>query len=120
MRHTYVLKQVNLIYGLAFLMDFTVTSDTPVWCLTRLWVVERYRGHHYGSILLERVIRDADREGVRLVLEVKPDDSADSSWVFSFYERHGFRPLDEGAPYTLMRTPKKENAWALSSSSSEQ
>lgn len=50
---------------------------------------QRRRGH--ADKLLSMVVSQAKDEGVRLALDVCPDDPKDLEWLSEFYESHGFR-----------------------------
>ena len=74
------------------------------WILTRINVPNdpKYRGHRVGSALLEKILQDADSEGVALRLEVSPSDGLDLDQLTAWYVRHGFVIMPDG---TLRREP---------------
>lgn len=73
--------------------------DDDTWEINRINVPAQSRGFGHASELLRRVTRDADDEGVVLVLYVYPSGGLDFDQLAKWYERHGFRwtSQDEGA-----------------------
>lgn len=75
----------------------------PGWTICRVSVIRKHRGKGFASMLMRDVTADADREGVDLYLEIRPDGSPhtlDFEQLFKFYARNGFRPFGE---YPIMR-----------------
>lgn len=98
MKNSYILKQLSEIYAVASLSPSVIDIEMRgrnIWLLDSLFVVRGKRGRHYGSIILERVLRDADAEGVTLWLGVDPatDSPFTEYQLRSFYRRHGFVSL---------------------------
>ena len=58
--------------------------------ITRINVMEQYRGQGYGTRILDLILNDADAEGVSLFLEPVPSDGLDMDELTAWYERHGF------------------------------
>lgn len=85
MRHMYI-EEVGIIPAVA---DLSMV-DEQTWELNRVNVPAVSRGVGHGSRLLRRVLDDADREGVTLVLNVYPSGSLDYDALVSWYGRNGF------------------------------
>lgn len=72
----------------------TMSFGGNTFALTGITVYRGNRGRGYASRLLRRVLADADKEGVTLLLIVDPDGSIgclDYAQLTSWYERYGFR-----------------------------
>lgn len=124
MRSSYALCMLRTVYAQAFctqweweeewatfvpLVDLAKSGPVNCWLLNRLWVRGPYRGRHYGSILIERICRQADSEGVTLILAVDPDwDSPlQDTALLAFYRRHGFvLPSMDQYGYLMIRSPR--------------
>lgn len=95
MKVQYSVRQVGTIYAMAFCTPIEIPfMDLPdnSWLLNRLFVVRERRGRHYGSIMIDRVCREADEEHVTLLLGIDPDTDSplQRDALESFYGRHGF------------------------------
>lgn len=62
------------------------------WQITRINVPEKYRGQGIASQLLRDIIAEADREQVRLYLEIVPTGGLNYDQLDAWYRRHGFKP----------------------------
>jgi hypothetical protein len=64
----------------------------PSYLITRIEVGNEERGKGYATQLLNEICMDADRERIRLWLEIAPDESNGLDYVqlLSWYKRHGF------------------------------
>lgn len=58
--------------------------------ITRINVMEQYRGQGLGREVLALVLADADAEGVTLALEPVPYGPLDRDALEAWYGRHGF------------------------------
>jgi GNAT superfamily N-acetyltransferase len=65
--------------------------------VTRINVPRELRGQGHGTRLLEEVLRDADEQGLRLMLAPEPSDGLDHEAVVAWYGRHGFEFTRSGA-----------------------
>jgi hypothetical protein len=92
---------------------------TPNWTITRINVPEIYRGHGYGSALLDRILADADEEQVTLRLEIFPSGGLDYDQLVAWYERKGFMMTPSGymkrqprqpMDYVVIIVPKNETS----------
>ena len=79
----------------------------PHWILNLLAVAPAYQGQGIGSLLLQPVLEQADREGIPCYL------STFNEQAVGFYKKHGFEVLwrgkfSEGSPdlWTMKRKPK--------------
>lgn len=106
MKESYVLRQIETIYAMAFLMPWdheavlaefqaVLGTDRPVVNLNRLFVAKGKQGKGYGHTLLSHVCQDADREDVILTLSVEPDDPSHYAWIHQMYEHAGFQDHEE-------------------------
>jgi ribosomal protein S18 acetylase RimI-like enzyme len=64
---------------------------TPCWTITRVNVPGLSRGKGVGSKLLDRILADADAEGLTLQLEVAPSGGLDYDALVAWYRRRGFK-----------------------------
>lgn len=60
------------------------------WVITRINVPAKFRGQGYGSMLLKKICRRADRHGESLALEIQPSGPLDHDDLRRWYGRHGF------------------------------
>jgi GNAT superfamily N-acetyltransferase len=67
---------------------FEVDKEYAV--ITRLNVMQEFRGQGLGSKLLKMVLDDADKEGVILLLEIAPSGTLTFNDLEKWYERNGF------------------------------
>lgn len=70
--------------------------------ITRINVMEQYRGRGYGTKILEMILEDADKESITLVLEPVPSGPLDAKQLRDWYTRYGF--VETG--FYLKRDPK--------------
>ena len=75
---------------------------TRWWTLGRISVPEDQQGKGVGQRLLDRILADADTEGLVISLEPRPDDMELYGRLVAWYERNGFRMLHSGY---MKRTP---------------
>lgn len=65
------------------------------WMICEIFTDHEQRGRGFATRLLEEICRDADHEGVDLILEVCPIDlnrpGLAQSELSDWYRRHGFR-----------------------------
>lgn len=72
-------------------MPFPADRENPrYYVITRINVMEQYRGQGYGTRILNMILEDADKEGKRLLLEPVPSGGLDQKELEAWYERHGF------------------------------
>ena len=76
---------------------------TENWTITRINVLREFRGQKLGTKMLERILRDADREQVTLQLEPSPSDGLNYTQLVDWYKRHGFKLTQHGY---MKRRPK--------------
>lgn len=67
-----------------------------IFVITRISVPKEYRGQGVGRQLLKEVLADADKEGVRLVLEINPYGDMTFKQLEAWYTRNGFLQTIEG------------------------
>lgn len=85
-----------------------ITGDTDHWLVTGVQVGRAHRGGGHAGRLLDRVIADADAEGITLSLMVVPDGTGlQSDQLIAFYSRRGFTIADEDF-VTMTRPPQTE------------
>jgi GNAT superfamily N-acetyltransferase len=111
MEHSYVLHSISgrMVRVTASLMHISPRSSI----LTGIEVEKNLRGRGYGTALLKKVLEDADRLGVILLLSVASDDSPralTNEQLQAWYARHGFMivPGKTGNGTTMQRLPNKE------------
>jgi len=86
MRSCYTLRLDEARIAIADLCDYYGTGMI----LTRINVPEKYRGQGHANALLKQVLDDADREGVRLYLEIQSSDGLSYDELERWYLRNGF------------------------------
>lgn len=93
MERQYDLYGGHTKYGFAHLNKILKRGVANCWKLQLLVIKRDYRGRHYGSILLDRILRAADAEGATIVLTADPLPTCPMlpSKLRAFYRRHGFR-----------------------------
>jgi N-acetylglutamate synthase-like GNAT family acetyltransferase len=79
-----------------------IQDKTDVKLIRHAYVRTRQRNRGIGKILLQELIRDSDKP-----ILIGTWQAAD--WAISFYEKHGFRLVDEAEKNRLLRT-----YWAIS------
>lgn len=58
--------------------------------ITRINVPKAHRGKGYGTKVLKKCLKEADRKRVRLFLEVSASDGLNRDQLTEWYKRHGF------------------------------
>lgn len=82
-------------------------SPLKGWLVTALDVNKRFQGQGHGRQLLQRIVDDADREGVTLYLAAAASTPGlTQEQLCSFYERHGFEPYIDDDPNAYIRRPR--------------
>jgi ribosomal protein S18 acetylase RimI-like enzyme len=110
MNHGYVLLDEN---GQPIRATATLMHTGPkTSILTGIEVAYSLRGLGYGTKLLLKVIDDADKEGVTLLLSVTSDDSPHSlsnDELQKWYGDYGFYEIEgrAGTGMTMQRLPKR-------------
>lgn len=90
-------------------VDLIKSSDSSLVIITRIMVTAQQRGKGYARELMERVIEDADEEGVLLMLSVEADPGGlDEKTLKAWYTRLGFEILP-GSDTTMVRRPVGNN-----------
>ena len=107
MKETYIVKQLKVVYGFAYLHKDVIAdqANKNVWIVSGVFVDRKLRGYGYGRILIDRITRDADKESATLILSADPnaDSPLQHRALVGFYKRHGFKKVNG----TMMRrTPK--------------
>jgi ribosomal protein S18 acetylase RimI-like enzyme len=106
---TYIIKEVRAIADLLYI-DYSPHSDAPLWLITRINVPKAYRRLGHGTLLLQWLCLDADREGETLLLEVSPSDGPGVKPLIAWYKKYCFKPVGIGeASRVLIRYPKVQS-----------
>lgn len=84
MRQTYIDRSTGAI------ADLLPPDSNGVVLITRIKVPKKYRFLGVGSRLLQRIIDDADREGIDLELWPVPTGGLKGAELVAWYERRGF------------------------------
>ena len=78
--------------------------------ITRINVPSAHRGNGHGSKLLDQICADADREEIRLSLEIFPSGSLDYDELKEWYIRHGFKASKKYPGFYIRKPqPRKHN-----------
>jgi predicted N-acetyltransferase YhbS len=91
----------NIYHDLAYGATADLMIGKPFTLLTRLAVQKRGQGA--GKRLMERVLTDADEEGIDLMLSVDPSPGIDEARLRAWYQRLGFQQFAPDDPNTLVR-----------------
>ena len=89
--------------NLEFSTAFGSARLTPSGYLHNVQVSVDHRGQGHGHALLRMVTADADRRGISLTTQARPE-------LHGFYAQHGFAPTDTAGPLdepTLRREAAK-------------
>lgn len=70
-----------------------LTSD---WTIAHIHTETGMRGHGYASVLFQRILADADAEGIALQVDVFPSDGLSYDAVTAWCIKYGFRPYRYG------------------------
>jgi GNAT superfamily N-acetyltransferase len=94
MKTSYIIKDPDkgiFAAAIADVVKMPVDSTRrEYYVITRINVMERYRGQGYGTKILNQILEDADAEGVTLYLEPSPSGGLSLEELKAWYERHGF------------------------------
>jgi GNAT superfamily N-acetyltransferase len=94
MRQTYMIKDPDKGIFAAAIADVVLMRTSPRrqkdYVITRINVMERYRGQGLGTEILEMIFADADAEGIDLLLEPVASGGLTQQQLIDWYTRHGF------------------------------
>jgi GNAT superfamily N-acetyltransferase len=77
--------------------------------IARVKVTRKFRGRGYASALWKEVLRDADAEGITLLLSIQPDvdNGLDAEALIAWYKKLGFELVEgEGWGAMMRRQPR--------------
>ncbi len=87
MRPIYFIREANAIADVGLIND--------QYQIFRINVPRKYRGKGFGSRLLKQIIKDADSQGVRLMVGIVASDGLNYDQLEAWYKRHGFEQEEE-------------------------
>jgi len=91
MKQVYVIPEDGFAAAIADVVRMPIDSSRKEYCvITRINVMERYRGKGYGRKILDLILADADNEGVIVYLEPVATGGLDQEELEQWYERRGF------------------------------
>lgn len=61
-----------------------------IYYFNRLFIVPKYRGNKYGTILLDELLKIIKENNIRLMLDINPYGEMSYKQLEKFYIRHGF------------------------------
>lgn len=103
MKACYVIPEGIYAAAIADIVKMPIdSSKREYWVITRINVMEQFRGQGYGTRILEDILRDADAENVTLFLEPAASGGLSQEELIEWYKRHGF---DYGT-WHMKRKPK--------------
>jgi GNAT superfamily N-acetyltransferase len=77
-------------------IDIVIDIETKEMDIIELYVEEKYRGHKYGSMLIDHVI---EKSKINNILVINVDDMSDRYRQFdNIYLKNGFKYVDEDGP----------------------
>jgi len=82
-----------------------ISVDSGEYLLTRVNVPDKYRNAGIGSRILDEICKDADENGVTLVLEVVPSGGLTFHDLVRWYERRGFESDERKFGMLMKRLP---------------
>ena len=107
MDRKYALVQggTHIEYGFAHVTPVRKRGVANCWKLQLLVVKRGYRGRHYGTALLRKVLWAADAEGATITLTVDPFPTCPllPSQLRAFYRRYGFHSTRKCVNYMIRR-----------------
>lgn len=86
MKNFYMDRETRTVADLTNLGEMVPGTMT----ITRINVPQEHRGKGYGSTMLQTLCDEADRDGIRLTLEVFPSGALDYYELVAWYERYDF------------------------------
>lgn len=84
MKATYIDKETHAI------ADVYDDPQSDKFIITRINVPKQHRKQGHGTRLLQRILDDADKEGVKLALFCAPSGGLTFRQLVNWYKRHGF------------------------------
>lgn len=73
------------------ILDLSPEMVPDSWTITRISVPAEHRRRGVGNKLLGEALAEADREGIKLTLEINPYGAMTYDELESWYMRNGFR-----------------------------
>jgi GNAT superfamily N-acetyltransferase len=107
MKTTYYIRDPDkgvFAAAIADVVKMPTTGRREYYVITRINVMEQYRGQGYGTKILNMILEDADSEGVVLFLEPVPSGGLSKKELEAWYERHGF----DWGTWHMKRKPNKQ------------
>lgn len=106
MKQTYIIRDPDKGVFAAAIADLVrwPNENSKNYVITRINVMERYRGMGFGTQILNEILADADKEGVKLFLEPIASNGLTQKELEAWYVRHGF----EWGAWHMRRRPIKE------------
>lgn len=105
MEQTYIIRDPDKGIFAAAIADVVEmpTGKDRHYVITRINVMDQYRGRGYGSKILNMILEDADNEGATLFLEPVPSGPLDAEALKEWYSRSGF----EWGAWHMRRKPRR-------------
>lgn len=70
--------------------ESSLVSEDNTYYFNRILVQPRFRGKGYGSKLLEKLLKEFNKNGYKLICEINPYGPLDYEQLKSWYKRHSF------------------------------
>lgn len=102
MKTTYIIRDPDQGFFAAAIADTVSTNKPDHVIITRINVMEKWRGQGYGTKILLQLLKDADEQGITLVLEPIESGGLSQAQLQKWYERHDFVWSD----WHMIRKPK--------------
>lgn len=91
MKSIYYIEEDSLAAAIADVVKMPIDSTKrEYYVITRINVMERYRGQGYGTRILDEILKDADEENVTLFLEPIASGGLPQKELEEWYVRNGF------------------------------
>ena len=99
------MKSISIKLSIAHLAVLDVSEMNPdTFIINRINVPKKFRGRGYGSKLLKEICEVADREKIKLMLEINPYGELTRKDLERWYHEYGFK-VNSNLPGTYLRLP---------------
>lgn len=83
--------------------ESSLVGEDNTYYFNRILVQPRFRGKGYGSKLLEKLLKEFNKKGYKLICEINPYGPLNYEQLKSWYKRHGFVEDTNTGGYLIFR-----------------